>query len=173
MSTARKKSKRTESLLAAIDRYEIETGDKSGDLKSVARWAHRKGILTPRDRDPVKAIAHELRSACARDYITDEKGQPVRHRLAYIEQRGDKQMAFWFKMEDATPEKMRLNAAMRRNGTLQDVLQLHRDIRYFNNHHNPGDPIQLDLNFQRDVEEHDLPPDYNPDDDGDGDGQPV
>jgi hypothetical protein len=50
-----------------------------------------------------------------------------------------------------------------------DILQLHRDLKYFNKHHNPGDPVQMDFNFNPDVEEHDLPPDY---DGGDGNDDP-
>ena len=74
--------------------------------------------------------------------------------------RGDKQLTLWPKMEDMTPEKMRLSLQVRKTGSLQDVLQIERDKRYFNKHHNPGDPIEMDYNMNPDVEEHFLPDEY-------------
>ncbi len=41
-----------------------------------------------------------------------------------------------------------------------DILQLDRDITYFNKHYNPGDPIQMDFDYNPDVAERHLPTEY-------------
>jgi hypothetical protein len=150
----------TKQLLGVIDQYTAETGDKLPDLHEVAAWGYGKRIIEPPQRDVIKQLARDLARAARQDYIEDENGEPVRRRFSYKEPRGDVQLTFWFKMEDGTPERMRRSAQGRRNGTLMDILQLDRDLRYYNKHHNPGDPIQLSFNFDPDVEEHRLPPDY-------------
>jgi hypothetical protein len=164
MSPKRKKPRSQSSynrqVLAIIDRYIAETGDKNPDYHTVAAWAYRLELIEPPPYSVVKQIARSMARASRDDYITDDNGEPVRRRMNFTEQRGDKQMAFWFKMEDATPEKMRLSAMRRRNGTLMDVLQLHRDIKYFNAKHNPGDPLLFDANFNPDIEEREQPPEY-------------
>ena len=147
-------------VLSVIDRYIEETGNKNPEYHTVAAWAHRLVLLQPPPYNPVKQIARMLARASRDDYITDENGEPVRRRLNYREERDDQQLTFWFKMEDATPEKMRLSAQRRRNGTLMDILQLDRDISYFNKHHNPGEPLLFDANFTPDIEERHQPPEY-------------
>lgn len=164
MSENRKKppirSSYTRQVLAVIDRYIEETGDKNPDYHFVAAWADRLGLIEPPPYSIIKQIARAMARASRDDFITDDNGEPVRRRMNYMETRGESQLTFWFKMEDATPEKMKLSSMRRRNGTLMDVLQLDRDIRYFNTHHNPGDPLLFDANFNPDIEERQQPPDY-------------
>lgn len=172
MSLKRKKprpqSNYQRQVLAIIDRYIDETGDKNPDYQTVAAWAYRLGLIEPPPYSIVKQIARVMARASRDDYITDDNGEPVRRRMNFTDQRGDKQMVFWFKMEDATPEKMRLSAMRRRNGTLMDVLQLHRDITYFNSRHNPGEPLLFDANFNPDIEERQQSDEYPEGPTGDG-----
>jgi len=77
----------------------------------------------------------------------------------YPVQRGEKQLTFWVKIENATPENMKLSLQGRRNGARDDVLQAERDRRYFNVHYNPGDPIKISWNVDLDVAEREFPPD--------------
>jgi hypothetical protein len=77
------------------------------------------------------------------------------------------QHTLWVKIEEATPHQMHVSAQARRKGVLMDVLQIDRDLGYFNNHHNPGDPIQMSWDFNADVDEQHMPteyPDAPPDD---------
>lgn len=74
--------------------------------------------------------------------------------------RNGKQLTLWPKMEDMTPDKMRLSPQVRKSGNVQDALQIERDKRYFNKHYNPGDPIETDFNINLDIEEHVMPTDY-------------
>lgn len=163
----------TKRVLALIDKYEDETGDKSGDLVKIAKWLMSTQQMDPPEHDPVKALAKVLANACRQDYITDDNGEPVRRRHAYVVSSDERQTTFsWFKIEDATPEKMKLSVNYRRNGTLLDLLQLVRDVNHYNKRYNPGDAIVVDGNFQPDLDELSLPPDYQENLEEDGDDQP-
>ena len=164
MMPARKKprplSLYNKQILQFVDEYERETGESAEDLMAVAQWAHKNGKWEPRPRNPVKELARDLARASRQDYITDEQGEPVRRRHSYPVLRGEVQLTFWVKIENATPEKMKLSLQGRRNGALADVLQADRDRRYYNAHYNPGDPIQMSWNFDLDVEERQYPDEY-------------
>ena len=148
-------------ILKYVDEYESEHGVGSAeDLNVVAEWAFQKGDWEPRRRSPAKELARDLARASRQDYIKDEQGEPVRRRHSYPVMRGEIQLTFWMKIENATPEKMRISLQGRRNGALMDVLQADRDRRYYNKHYNPGDPIQLSWNFDLDVDERQYPADY-------------
>jgi hypothetical protein len=173
----RKQSDYYRQLLKVVDEYTVETGIKMPDLMEVAAWGFRNGKLAPPPQNVIRQIARMLSRACRQDYIPDENGEPVRRRHVVKETKGDQQLTFWFKIEDATPDQMRLSAALRRNGSLADMFQLDRDVCYYNKHFNPGDPIQLDFNFNPDIAERHLPTEYDetpPADgpDGEDDGQP-
>ncbi len=162
MNVKRKKPRKLSSynkqLLHFIEAYEAETNENGEDLRAVAFWAIQKGLWEPGITDVTKRLARELALACRQDYIADSNGEPVRRRHSYRDK--DRQLTFWFKIEDATPQKMRISAQERRNGALMDILQIDRDLNYYNENHNPGDPIQMSFNFDPDVEERHLPTDY-------------
>ena len=136
------------------------TGDKEPDLYEVARWAHDNGLMDQPLVDVLRIMARALARACRQDYIEDDNGEPVRRRHAVREQRGDKQKTLWPMMENITREKMHVSLSSRRSGSAQDILQIERDRRFFNTNYNPGEPIELDYDMNRDVEEHFMPPDY-------------
>ena len=177
MSNKKGRRRRPESgyykqLLALIDQYVDETGSRSAvDLRLVAAWAIQKGLWQPQREDKIKRLAKELSRASRDDYIPDEEeGGFVRQRVAYKVKSGDVQLTFWVMMKDATPMQMRNGAQWRRNGILADCLQLDHDMRYYNKHYNPGDPIQQEFNFNPDVEEKRHPGEYQdraPDGEGD------
>jgi len=170
-------SELTKTKLRFVDDYAKKTGDYSGDLMKVARWVYAEKLMDAPPYDPIKAIAKSLANACRQDYIENDNKEPVRRRHAYIPKGTESQGTFsWFKIEDATPEKMKLSAQGRRNGTIQDLLQLVRDVDYFNDKHNPGDPIQIELDFTDDIAELRMPdeyPDTPPGDDEDGPESPT
>ncbi len=164
MSTRRKRtwsrSQYVKELLRIIDKYVDETGDKTPDLHKVSAWAHANGLAEPHPYDAIKHFAKELARAAREDFIEDENGEPIRLRHSVKIKSGGEQLTFWFKMEDATPENMRLSAQARRRGARADVFQIVRDVNYFNKRYNPGDPIQLDFNFNKDIEEQQFPTEY-------------
>jgi hypothetical protein len=155
-----KLSSYTRALLSIVDQYTEQTGELEPDLYEVAKWAAENDLMDTPVVDVTRIMSRALARACRQDYIVDENGEPVRRRHAVKETRGDKQLTFWPLMENMTPEKFRVSLTARRNGCTQDVLQMERDKRYFNTHYNPGDPIQMDFDFNADVEEHFMPSHY-------------
>lgn len=156
----RQSSEYVKQMMDIIDQYVEETGETLYDLHEVAAWAHRKKKLEPRPRNIIIDLAKQLAAASRQDYVKDANGESVRQRHAVRKKINGEQMTFWFMMEDGTPEDMRLSAQNRRRGALADVLQIDRDIRYYNKNYNPGDPIQLDFNYNKDIEERQLPTEY-------------
>ena len=154
-------------LLRLMDLYAEETGVKEIDFNEMALWAEGKH-WNPSQSSARKKFARELARAASRDFIEDEDGEPVRRRLSYTINTPRKQGTFWKLMEDMSPEEYRTSAQVKRRRMRGEVLQADRDTRYFNNHYNPGDAIQLSWNFDLDVEESRMPteyPDVPPEDD--------
>src|SRR5262245_23336122 len=150
----------TRSLLAIVDEYNADENDKEPDLYQVAKWAHAKGLMDLPEVDPHRVMARNLARACRQDYVIDENGEPVRKRHAVREESGDIQRTLWPNMEDIVQATMRASLNSRRKGFAEDVLQIERDRRSFNKNYNPIDPIEIDYNFNKDVEEHFMPTDY-------------
>lgn len=138
-------------LVQIIDKYSEETGYKTVDLSAVAVWARAKGLLDLPPVDVNKILAKALARASREEYIEDENGEPVRRRHAYKVSGGDKQQRFWFKMEDGTPEQMKMSGQQRRKGVVDDVQQVVRDLTFYNKHYNPGEPIEFDWNINLDL----------------------
>jgi len=134
-------------LLDVIDLYCRETGSTTVDLAAVVVWARANNHLDLPRVDINKILARALARASRQEYIEDENGEPVRRRHAYKVQEGEKQLTFWFKMEDGTPDQMKLSTQQRRKGIASDVFQADRDVKYYNVHYNPGDPIVPDWDF--------------------------
>jgi hypothetical protein len=151
----------TRQLLDILDAYVAETGNHDVDNNMVAAWAYSKGLLQPQRADVVKQLARALSRAARQDYVEDEKGEPVRVRHPYRILKGEKQEVFWFKIDDTTPEKMRLSSQQRRKGMAADVFQADRDLKYYNKNFNPGDPILLSWNFDPDVAEREQSGEYD------------
>lgn len=160
---ARRKKRITKSeydrrLLKLIDKWREETGRTDWDLNAVVDWAEANGHWTPPRHDAKRRFARELAQAARHDFIEDENGQPVRRRHAY--RVPGTQLTLWRMIDDLTPEQMRTSAQLRRRQIEGEVLQCDRDLRYYNDHVNPGDPIQLSWNFDEDVRESQMPTEY-------------
>jgi hypothetical protein len=152
-----------------INQYIDETGNQTIDMRHVAAWALRKGLWEPQPEDNIKRLARDLSRAARQDYIEDDDSQPVRRLHAFKIKQGDVQLTFWVTIEDASPAQMRNASQWRRNGILADCIQVDRDLRHYNKHFNPGDPISVELNFGKDVEEKRQPGEYKDSPPPDGD----
>jgi hypothetical protein len=157
---ARETARTNERTASTTRRRHGETGKREPNLCHVAIWAHGKGLIQLPRVDPHRVLARTFARACQQDYIVDENGEPVRRRHAVKVVVGDEQLTFWPNMEDLSPAKMRASLGSRRKGSGEDILPIERDKRYFNKHYNPGDPLEMDYNYNIDVEEHFMPTDY-------------
>jgi hypothetical protein len=140
-------------MLGFIDDYIAETGDQEVDHHHVAAWAIRKGRWESPTRDQVQILARDLSRAAREDFIEDENGQAVRRRHSYKVVQGEFEYTKWVKIEDASPDQMKLSVQGRRRGILSDCIQLNRDVKHYNKNYNPGEYIQPSFDFGSDIAE--------------------
>jgi hypothetical protein len=176
MSAKSVAASRRKRLLRIVDEYIDETGIHDVDLNDVAAWALKTNRVSQSRYDPVKQLRREMQRVSRQDYVEDDNGQPVRRRHSYKIKNGEVQHTLWAKIEEITPRKMRMSAQGRRRSILADVLQLKRDLAFYNLKYNPGDPIQPSFNFDPDSAESELPTEYidtppSEDEEDDGSGR--
>ena len=152
-----------------IEQYIKDTGDQAWTTMKIAAWAIEKGLWKQYKIQAVKQLARELTRAAGKVFLTDEDGKRVRKYHPY--RLGNDQPMLWDSMETITHENMDNSKTTRRDGIAGRVAQLNRDVGYYNNHHNPGEPLLFDPDFGPDLAEekqsseyNDLPPDDEPDD---------
>jgi hypothetical protein len=140
-------------MLNIIDKYIDETGTTDVDHTAVVTWAMSKGHIDIPEADVVRNLVRAMSRASRSEYLRNENGEPVRRRHSYRINQGEQQLTLWVKMEDIVPEKMRLSIQQRRKGIAADVAQADRDVKFYNKNHNPGDPIEPDWDFNKDLAE--------------------
>ena len=147
---ARKPTSKSKQLIQFLNDYAATTGKKTLNAYQAAQRALANGYV-PEPADIRKKLARDMARAMREDYIEDDDGGPVRHRLAYKVTMGDEQLRLWVNIEDATRNQVRLCAQQRRRGVLSDCEQLNRDLKYYNVKYNPGDALEVSFDFTKDV----------------------
>jgi hypothetical protein len=143
-----------------IERYQEEIGgDGLVDPHAVAEWAYRNGLHKPSVRTVVDAIAADIAQQFREDYRTDAKGQRYRAMHAVRSKKGEKTMSLWADMDDerAPRDHFVRSFAQRRQQIVGDCFQLKTDVDVYNTKDSAQKPIQVPLDFARDVEELQLP----------------
>lgn len=133
--------------------YEEETG-RTGpiDPHDVAGWAIDKKLWEPRLRDAIGILADDLAKAWREEYRTDRLGRRYRAKHA-AKGTGPKQVTLWDDIESAPRDHMERAFSQRRQQVVGDCLQLKTDVDVFNDKRALEEPIELVLDFTRDVEE--------------------
>jgi hypothetical protein len=144
------------------------------DPKKVAEWAFRNGLWRPIETAPQEVLRRKLTRALRHTYIEDPQGREVRANFAVVEevmtQDGPKRMARFYPIFKAPPEVVRQALALDRNQALATVKQMKLDFDSYQDNNEFGATLpELDLDFNKDIEEMNLPPDYDPDPYGDDD----
>jgi len=157
---------KTEQCNRIVEKYRKETKATLIDMKEVAAWAIKKGLWEASHRDAIKQCAHDLARAARDVYYTDPQGRRVRKNHATrrsIEKDGEKtQLVLWADIENAPPDHMKLSLQQRRGYIVGDCKQLKTDLDSYNQNNSHGVEIQLSFNFTEDLEELDMPTEYNP-----------
>ncbi|MDB5953991.1 hypothetical protein [Ramlibacter sp.] len=146
---------RNEQLQALIQRYKVETGDKTVDMDLVAAWAIERGATMPKPKTARELFAAQLADAARAEYRVDPKtGLSYRANHALRQRTRDgRQYVLWVDMEDATHPQMLWSLSDRRQQMVGDAVHLKIDETIWNSKH-PNEPqIQLDMDFTYDVEE--------------------
>ena len=124
--------------------------------RAMARWAIQNKLWNPSEEAMIDQCAHELAEAMREEYITDPQGRRVRAKHAARMIVDGEQMTIWNDLRVAGKEHMEIAFLNRRRQILGDCRQLKTDVDSFNDNHNSGEPVQMVLDFSRDLEEEEL-----------------
>lgn len=126
--------------------------------RDVATWAIDQGLWEPREADIISQCADDLARALREEYRTDRFGRRYRTKHAVRITKGGMQYSLWADLDTAPRGHMERAFAQRRQQIVGDCFQLRVDVDVYNDNNPGAPPLQLILDFTRDVEEL-MPPD--------------
>ncbi len=101
-----------------------------------------------------RQFCDDMGKASREEYIRDSQGRRVRAKHVV---RGEGETGFlWADIHTAPREHMAVAFDQRRDQIVADCAQLKCDVDSYNQNQNGGDPIQLRLEFSKDVLEYEL-----------------
>lgn len=141
-----------EQLLKIVEDYREDGQPWPASKDQIAEWAvaHKRYELTR--GMAVRQCADKIGRAMGLEHIKDKKGRSVRkYYAARIRENGQLVM----KWDDLNANRpfMEIAAANRRNQILGQCWQLKNDMDSYSERRYPDQPIQLDFNFNIDLEE--------------------
>jgi hypothetical protein len=141
-----------EQLVQIVEDYRAAGHAWPATREQIAEWAVANARYRLTTGMAVSQCAEKLSRAMGLEHIRDSKGRSVRkYYAARIRENGQLVM----KWDDLNAERpfMEVAAANRRNQVLGQCWQLKNDIDSYNERHCPDEPIQMDFNFNVDLEE--------------------
>ena len=139
-----------------IERFRREVSSEAlVDPHEVAEWAYGNGLHKPNVRTVIDAIATDIAQILREEYRTDEHGRRYRANHAVKSKVGDKTRALWADMDDIQAPRAHFvrSFSQRRQQVVGDCLHLKTDVDVYNDKRPIGNPIQVVLDFTRDVQE--------------------
>jgi hypothetical protein len=143
----------TERMQDIWKKYEAAGMPTPATAKEIAAWSIEYGHWAPRRADVIAQCAHDLARAFREEVRTDSHGRRYRAKLAARKKVGDRQLTFWDDIDKTEREFMQLNVAQRRQQIVGDCYQVKVDVDHYNDLHPSEPPIQVVLDFSKDVEE--------------------
>lgn len=144
----------TEQMQSLARDYQTATGNVTFTLKDVGVWAMQEGLWQPGKDAMLRQFCDDMGRALREEYLRDPQGRRVRAKHAI---RGEGETGFlWADIHTAPREHMVVAFDQRRDQIIADCAQLKADVDSYNENQNSGDPIQLRLDFTRDVREFEL-----------------
>lgn len=119
----------------------------------IARWALKNKKYDLRTPTIEKIVRRELAQAMREEYITDSKGRRVRAKHPAKVKRNGEQITIWDDIRTAPRTHMEMAFANRRNHIVAECRQVKTDVDSYNDANSLQRPIQMVLDFTRDVEE--------------------
>ena len=142
------------------------------DPKRIAEWAFGQGLWKPVETDPPEVLRRKLCRAFRHEFITDPQNREVRASFASVEEvmtpDGPKRMAKFYPIFQAPPEVARQHFQLERRIAVENAAQLSLDLQSYNDNNESGTALPpMDWNIGKDLDEMNLPTEYNPDPYGD------
>ena len=141
-----------EQLVRIVEDYREAGQAWPASREEIAEWAVANDRYKLTRGMAVSQCAERISRAMGLEHVKDKKGRSVRkYYAARLRENGQLVM----KWDDWNAKRpfMEMAAANRRNHVLGQCWQLKRDIDSYNERHCPHDPIQLDFDFNVDLEE--------------------
>jgi len=145
-------AKLTEQLLKIVDDYRAAGQPWPATREQMAEWAVANDRYQLTRGMAVSQCAERISRAMGLEHVKDTKGRSVRkYYAARIRENGQLVM----KWDDLNADRpfMEVAAANRRNQVLGQCWQIKNDIDSYNERRCPDQPIQIDFNFNVDLEE--------------------
>jgi hypothetical protein len=145
-------TKFNDQLVQVVEDYRAAGGTWPASREQIAEWAvaHDRYQLTR--GMAINQCAEKIGRAMGLEHVRDRKGRSVRkYYAARVRENGQLVM----KWDDWIAERpfMEMAAANRRNQILGQCWQLRNDLDSYNERQCPTEPIQMDFNFNVDLEE--------------------
>jgi hypothetical protein len=145
-------AKLSEQLLKIVEDYRSSGGKWPATREQIAEWAVANERYELTRSMAVSQCAEKIGRAMGSKLVKDNKGRSVRkYYAAHIRENGQLIM----KWDDWNAERpfMEVAAANRRNQILGQCWQLKNDLDSYSDRRCPEQPIQMDFNFNVDLEE--------------------
>jgi len=141
-----------EQLVKIVEDYRAAGEPWPATREQLAEWAvaHDRYQLTR--GMAVSQCAEKISRAMGLEHVRDQKGRSVRKYYAARIRENGQQVMKWDDL-DAERPFMEVAAANRRNQVLGQCWQIKNDIDSYNERRCPNEPIQMDFNFNIDLEE--------------------
>lgn len=139
-------------LVKIVEDYRAAGGEWPATRDQLAEWAVANDRYQLTRGMAVAQCAEKISRAMSLEHVKDKKGRSVRkYYAARLRQNGQLVM----KWDDLNAERpfMEIAAANRRNQVLGQCLQIKNDIDSYNERCCSDNPIQMDFNFNIDLEE--------------------
>jgi hypothetical protein len=141
-----------EQLLRIVEDYRASGGEWPATREQIAAWAVNNARYELARGMAVRQCAERLGRAMGLEHVRDKKGRSVRkYYAAPVREEG--QLVMKWDDWNAPRQFMQVAAASRRNQILGQCWQLKNDLDSYNERRTPEQPIQLDFNFNVDLEE--------------------
>ena len=146
----------SEEIRGLIERYRSADRPWPAAAHDMALWAIDNKLWAPRFVDFANRLADDMSRAMREEYFTDARGRQVRAKHAARTSNNPKQLPLWDDIRTASQAHMQISFRQRREQIVGDCHQLKIDVDFFNEQRQPATPIQLVLDFTRDVQEREL-----------------
>jgi hypothetical protein len=145
-------AKLNDQLLKIVEDYRASRMPWPTTREQIAEWAVAKERYQLTRGMAVRQCAEKIGRAMGLEHVRDRKGRSVRkYYAAPIRENG--QLVMKWDDWNAPRPFMEVAAANRRNHILGQCWQLKKDMDSFTERRCPDEPIQLDFNFNVDLEE--------------------
>jgi hypothetical protein len=134
--------------------YKERTGRKEVDMREVAKFAARMGWRLPEPISAIDRLARAFSDAAREEIRRDQTtGKPYRGQHVVWVRQGDKQIPLWIDIDEDHPRPVIKKSLMkRREGSVDDLVQLTFDAEHWNGMHPDQEPIVIPCDLGPDVQ---------------------